>query len=328
MLREPARAGLSVRDLVTGTQAARPQPDQDVTDVAVLAADAAATASGVRIVELAALPALREVQALFDGIWHPAPDNRPVTVEVMRALAKAGNPLAGAYVGEQLVGACVGFFAAPCGTSVHSHITGVAPSAQQRSIGRALKLHQRAWALQRGVERITWTYDPLVRRNAWFNLARLGATPLEYLPDFYGAMDDTINGADQSDRLLTAWALASGTVVRAAAGDPVVVDLPALRAAGAVDVVSAAADGSPVAATAPPGVPRLVAVPADVEAMRAADPGLAAQWRLAVRHALADALDSGARVLGFAREGCYVVDGTTPVAVGGPAATRPGGTPS
>jgi predicted GNAT superfamily acetyltransferase len=328
MLREPApTGGLGVRDLVAGTPPARPQPDEDLTAAAVLAAATAATASGVRIVELAALPALHEVQALFDDIWHPVPDNRPVTVEVMRALAKAGNPLAGAYDGEQLVGATVGFFAAPCGTTVHSHITGVAPSAQQRSIGRALKLHQRAWALQRGVERITWTYDPLVRRNAWFNLARLGATPLEYLPDFYGAMDDTINGGGASDRLLTAWALASGPVVRAAAGDPVDVDLPALRAAGAVDVVSAAADGSPVAVTAPPGVPRIVAVPADVEAVRRTDPGLAAQWRLAVRHALADALDTGARVLGFAREGCYVVDGTAPAAVG-PAVAPAGGTPS
>jgi predicted GNAT superfamily acetyltransferase len=231
------------------------------------------------------------------------------------ASARMNSTVTGAYDGEQLVGASVGFFAAPCGTSVHSHITGVAPAAQRRSIGRALKLHQRAWALARGVSRITWTYDPLVRRNAWFNLARLGATPLEYLPDFYGVMGDAVNGADSSDRLLTAWALDSEPVVRAVAGEPVVPDLAALRAAGAVAVVSPGPDGGPVLTSAPSGVPRLVAVPPDVEALRAASPELAAQWRLAVRAALGDALDGGARVLGFAREGCYVVDGGVPAVV-------------
>ena len=303
-----------VTDLIDERPATRSAHDRDVAGAAALAAAAAAGSSGVRVVELADLPALHDVQALFDAIWHPAPTNRPVTVEFMRALAKAGNPVTGAYDGEQLVGASVGFFAAPSGTSVHSHITGVAPSAQRRSIGRALKLHQRAWALARGVSRITWTYDPLVRRNAWFNLARLGATPLEYLPDFYGAMDDVINGADSSDRLLTAWALDSEPVVRAVAGEPVLLDLAALRAAGAVAVVSPGPDGGPRSAPAPTGVPRLVAVPPDVEAMRATSPELAAQWRLAVRHALGDALDGGARVLGFAREGCYVVDGPAPAA--------------
>jgi predicted GNAT superfamily acetyltransferase len=304
-----------VTDLIDELAATRSAHDRDVVGAAELAAGTAAGAAGVRVVELADLTALHEVQALFDAIWRPVPTNRPVTVEFMRALAKAGNPVTGAYDGEQLVGASVGFFAAPCGTSLHSHVTGVAATAQRRSVGRALKLHQRAWALARGVSRITWTYDPLVRRNAWFNLARLGATPLEYLPDFYGAMHDAVNGADSSDRLLTAWALDSEPVVRAVAGEPVLLDLVALRAAGAVAVVSPGPDGGPVQTPAPAGVPRLVGVPPDVEALRAASPELAAQWRLAVRHALGGALDGGARVLGFAREGCYVVDDGPPVVV-------------
>jgi predicted GNAT superfamily acetyltransferase len=219
-------------------------------------------------------------------------------------MTKAGNPLSGAYDGTQLVGASVGFFAAPTGTALHSHVTGVARSAQLRSIGRALKLHQRAWALERGITRISWTFDPLVRRNAWFNLGRLAATALEYLPDFYGRMGDSINGSDSSDRLLTSWALDSEAVVRAAAGEPLRVDLPALRAAGAVAAVSPGPDGGPVVTAAPPGMPRLVAVPPDVEALRVSDPDLAAAWRLAVRGALGD----GARVRGFSREGWYVVE--------------------
>jgi predicted GNAT superfamily acetyltransferase len=276
-----------------------------LAESAARAAAALARRSGVRIVELADLDALREVQALFDAIWHPTPDNRPVTVELMRAMGKAGNPVTGAYDGPHLVGASVGFFAAPSGTALHSHVTGVAASAQRRSIGRALKVHQRAWALERGITRISWTFDPLVRRNAWFNLGRLAATPLEYLPNFYGQMHDTINGDDQSDRLLACWALDSEAVLRAVAGEPLTVDLEALRAAGAVAVVSPGPDGGPLVTPAPPGVPRLVAVPPEVETLRRSNPGRAVAWRLAVR----EALSGGARVRGFAKEGWYVVDG-------------------
>ena len=320
----------TVTDLIDGTQ--RPRSTASAppggpalalanpeAPAAWLAASAAAQRSGVQVVELTDLDQLRAVQALFDGIWHPAPSNPPVTVELMRALAKAGNPLTGAYADGVLIGACVGFFAAPAGTSLHSHVTGVAASAQRRSVGRALKLHQRAWALDRGITRITWTFDPLVRRNAWFNLGRLGATPIEYLPDFYGAMEDTINGADASDRLLTAWTLDSGPVVRAVAGEPLTVDLTALRAAGAVAVVAAGPDERPAVQAGDPGVPWLVAVPPDVEELRARDTALAAEWRVAVRSALAGALAAGGRVRGFAREGWYVVDGA-----GSPAATEAG----
>ncbi|WP_246626870.1 GNAT family N-acetyltransferase [Modestobacter italicus] len=288
---------------VVSTAAARA-----ATDVAA----GAAARSGVQVLELTALDDLRAVQALFDSIWHPAPDNPPVTVELMRALTKAGNPLTGAYADGVLVGACVGFFAAPSGTALHSHVTGVVPAAQRRSVGRALKLHQRAWALRHGITRITWTFDPLVRRNAWFNLGRLAASPVEYLPDFYGPMEDTINASDQSDRLLTRWDLDSAAVSRAAAGEPWTVDLGAVRAAGAVAVVSTGPGEGPVVAPAPPGVPWLVAVPPDVEALRARDPALAAEWRVAVRTALGGALSAGAQVLGFAREGWYVVDGAAP----------------
>lgn len=288
--------------------------------VAATAAAEAAAGSGVRVVALADLADLRAVQALFDSIWHPAPDNPPVTIELMRALTKAGNPLFGAYADGRLVGASVAFFAAPAGSALHSHVTGVAPSAQRRSVGRALKLHQRAWALQHGLDRIGWTFDPLVRRNAWFNLGRLAATPVEYLPDFYGPMHDTINAADQSDRLLMCWSLEAPAVVRAVAGQPVDVDLPALLAGGAATVLAAGPGGRPEVRPAVPGVPALIAVPADVEALRVGDPALAAEWRTAVRAALGGALAAGGRVRAFAREGWYVVDG--PGLPGAPEAGR------
>jgi predicted GNAT superfamily acetyltransferase len=280
---------------------------------ATVAAAEAARLSGVRITELSDLHSLRAVDALFDSIWHPAPGNPPVTVELLRALTKAGNYLTGAFSGDQLVGACVGFFAAPAGTTLHSHVTGVVGHAQRRSVGRALKLHQRAWAMDRALTRITWTYDPLIRRNAWFNLGRLAALPVEYLPDFYGEMEDSINGQDETDRLLTAWSLDAEPVVQAGAGQPAVMDLELLRTAGATSALSIGPDGGPVVHDRPRDAagPSLIAVPPDIEALRRNDPGLAREWRRAVRAVLGGAMDTGAQVRGFAREGWYVVDHRT-----------------
>lgn len=295
-----------VTDVIDATTVVR-QPTPP-SSVARHGAEEAARLSGTRIVDLTDLPALHAVEALFDSIWHPEPGNRPITVEVMRALVKAGSYVTGAFLGEEMVGACVGFFAAPAGTALHSHIAGVAPAVQRRNVGRALKLHQRAWAMERGLSRITWTYDPLVARNAWFNIVRLGATPVEYLPDFYGVMQDTINASDQTDRLFVAWSLGSDAVVEACAGRTVPVDLDGLQSGGAVPVLSRGAGGGPVIRSDVSGSPWLVAVPPDVETMRRQDPGLAREWRQAVRAVLGGALDAGGQVRGFTRDGWYVVE--------------------
>ena len=96
---------------------------------------------------------------------------------LLRALGHGGNYLVGAYrvdTGE-LVGASVAFFTEPLGAAMHSHITGVLAGTAGRGVGAALKWHQRQWALERGLTRITWTFDPLIARNSYFNLTRLGA---------------------------------------------------------------------------------------------------------------------------------------------------------
>ena len=100
---------------------------------------------------------------------------------LLRALAHSGNYAVGLYDGERMVGASVAFFAAPAERSMHSHITGVLPDHQSHGLGRVLKQHQREWALARDVGHITWTFDPLVARNAHFNLRVLGTRVTEYL---------------------------------------------------------------------------------------------------------------------------------------------------
>ncbi len=270
------------------------------------AAERAARAAGVRIRTLTELAEFEAVCRLYAGIWRPDPANPPVTAELLRALSKAGNYVAGAYDDTGLAGASVGFFGAPAHRELHSHIAGVSAAALGRSVGFALKLHQRAWSLHRDVAAITWTYDPLVRRNAYFNVAKLAAVPAEYLPNFYGGMHDGINAGDESDRLLVRWELTAPPVERACAGVPRYCDAERERAAGAVVALGRTEAGEPVRG-AGSGATVLVAVPADVEALRLTAPDTARRWRVAVREVLGALLAEGATVTGFDRTGYYVV---------------------
>jgi predicted GNAT superfamily acetyltransferase len=275
-------------------------------DAAVQGADAAARAAGVTVRTLDELPDLAQVVDLFATIWRRS-GSPPLTLELLRALTKAGNYVGGAYADGRLVGACVGFFHAPEEDSLHSHIAGVAPDATGRSVGFALKLHQRAWAIARGVHEVAWTFDPLIARNAWFNLTKLAARATEYLPNFYGPMDDGINGRDESDRLLVRWRLTDPAVVLACAGGGVGAVADDLRAGGAVIALGPDGSGRPVVGRLD-GAVSLVAVPPDVARLRGADPEAAARWRLAVREVLTTLLADGAgRIEGFDRSGWYVV---------------------
>lgn len=274
-------------------------------DQAVQAADAAALAAGVSVRELSDLADLAEVVRLYATIWGRT-DNPPMSLELLRAFTKAGNYVGGAFDGDRLVGACVGFFHAPTEDALHSHIAGVAPDVVGRHVGFALKLHQRAWAMLRGVGEIAWTFDPLVSRNAYFNIVKLAARPVEYLPNFYGAMLDTINGEDDSDRLLVRWRLRDPEVVAACAGHVHGSQYDEEVAAGAVVALGVGADGGPQAGRLD-GRVLLVGVPPDIAALRAADLDLARRWRAAVREAVTALVADGARVTGFDRAGWYVM---------------------
>jgi predicted GNAT superfamily acetyltransferase len=279
-----------------------------VTRLADKVADAAAAVSGAQIRELAEMADMHRMTALVQDIWRPEPENSPVTADILRALAHSGSYVAGAFLGDELVGACAGFFAPPASLSMHSYIAGVSARAAGRHVGFALKLHQRAWALSHGVATITWTFDPLVSRNAYFNITKLAAAPVEYLPNFYGAMDDGINAGDDSDRLLVRWRLGTDAVVRACQGNPPDIRAADLRAAGAAVVLDADPAGLPVPGTADNTPIVLVRVPPDIEALRASDGDLARCWRRAVRRALGPLIAAGGRVTGFDRTGWYVVD--------------------
>lgn len=227
------------------------------------------TIDDVRLLDDAA--DLRALARLFDQVW--ASTTPLVGVELLRAVGHAGGYVAGAFDDGTMVGGSFGFLARHDGEpALHSHVTGVL--ARGTGAGRALKAHQRAWAAANGLRWVTWTFDPLVRANAWFNLVTLRASVREYLVDFYGPIEDLINRGDESDRLLVTWP-STGPLPR------------------------------PV--TEPDAADRRVATPPDVVALRAADPAAAAAWRPRLRQDLGGALAAGGRVVGITRTGDYLV---------------------
>jgi predicted GNAT superfamily acetyltransferase len=224
------------------------------------------------------------MHAVFAALWG---EGGVPQVNVFRAIQHAGGYLAVAEVDSTVVAGSLGFLgrASDGEALLHSHITGVAPGHADRGIGYALKQHQREWCLSRGIERIEWTFDPLVRRNAHFNLNKLGATATAYHADFYGPMDDAINAGDESDRLVATWRLLDPP----RGGDtdgPVVLDI--------------GEDGSPVVRR---GTGQLLRfrIPATVrDDQRRA-------WRHAVRETLGSAIADGYIAVTMTADGCYVV---------------------
>ncbi|HEX6233723.1 MAG TPA: hypothetical protein VFZ63_11420 [Jiangellaceae bacterium] len=268
----------------------------------------AAERAGVEIRLVDDLPGLTDICALLDRIWRPDPTNPLLTTEFARALSHAGNYIAGAFDGVELVGACVGFFADPPGQALHSHVAGVAEPALGRQVGWALKLHQRSWALARGLREITWTFDPLVRRNAHFNLAKLAARPREYLVDFYGDIPDSVNAGQGSDRLLLAWELAAPDVIAASEGRPVT---PSVGAA--TRAISVSGTNRPVVAGEHEwrsAQKVTIQLPADITALRRDNPAAAREWRRAARDVLGTLLHDGWQIIGFSRDEGYVVERT------------------
>ncbi|HKD99205.1 MAG TPA: GNAT family N-acetyltransferase [Micromonosporaceae bacterium] len=277
-----------------------------VTDVeAAESASAAAVAAGVTIRDLHHPADTAEAMRLFRSVWQLGPDDAtPVSADLMRAFAHTGNYVAGAFRDGAMVAASTGFLTGD--GELHSHISGVLPALRDRNVGFALKLYQRAWALRRGITAISWTFDPLVRRNVYFNLVRLGARAVDYLPDFYGAMEGGVNGGDESDRLLLSWPLTADEVRAACAGRPVVPPVAAPRP-GEPLLLAVGTNGWPRLGGA--GSLPWCQIPADIVALRAAQPDAARAWRTALRETLGAAIRDGARVLAFSREGGYLLPG-------------------
>jgi predicted GNAT superfamily acetyltransferase len=203
---------------------------------------------------LAELDDLAAAAAVVNQVWN---DPALATASLLRAYTYFGNPTIGAFDSTGLlVGVSIGFLAPAGGVHLHSHITGVLADHQHLGIGHGLKIAQRQWCLANGIDEITWTFDPMLARNAHFNLRKLGAVAEAVLPAFYGPMEDGVNRGEVTDRLETHWYVG---------------DRP--RPVG--DVV------------------RTVAIPRDYAALRSSDRALADAERSRVRAELIDGFAAG-----------------------------------
>jgi predicted GNAT superfamily acetyltransferase len=269
-------------------------PIDDIVSRANAESASAAHLAGISVRELRQPEEMVSASGLLSEVWKLEPPKVHISTEVMTALAHAGNYVVGAFRDGRMIGVCVGFLAQPAGQVLHSHIAGVLPASAGGGVGRAIKLHQKAWCLERGLSTITWTFDPLVARNAYFNIHGLGAAASEYLVDFYGSMSDGINRGQPSDRMLLTWDLLSP---------------PANQVGGSLptEVLKVGPDASAVRCPQPDHGEIAVAIPSDIERLRENSPTVAAQWRIELRTALVGLMRQGWRIHDFSGDGHYLL---------------------
>lgn len=134
---------------------------------------------------------------------------------------KTGGQVMTAYDGDMPVGFALAFAATRDGLSyLHSHMVGVLDEYQNRGVGRLLKLAQREDALERGINLIEWTFDPLQLKNAHFNIEKLGAIVRHYIPNLYGRTSSPLHAGLPTDRLVAEWWVRSQRVEELLAGKP------------------------------------------------------------------------------------------------------------
>lgn len=265
-----------------------------MTSEAWALAHRAAAAAGV---ELRPLRSVEDGDAIIRVMVATWGDFQTVPREVIRALAESGNVPYGAFADQELVGYVLGWAGVDPveGLHLHSHQLAALPDRRHRGIGYALKLAQRAQALDQGISIARWTFDPIVARNAYFNLHKLDAVADRFERNFYGEMTDELNRGERSDRFVVRWELSREPGARRTDGvHPSVLN----EGGGFAGLPSGAEDGV------------FVHVPTDHVELRRRDPDLAARWRDGLAAAIEASLAAGLVAVDFVRrepESAYVM---------------------
>jgi chorismate synthase len=236
--------------------------------------------------------------ALQQATWGD--DFRELVPPAMLQISqKVGGIATGAFMGGRLMGFVFGITGFQAGHPVHwSHMLAVDASCRDRGVGRALKEYQRAEVVALGVERMFWTYDPLVARNAHLNVNRLKARVTAYVRDMYG--DNPMSRTDSvigTDRLVVEWDLRplprttppGGRGGQGGQGGqgrmaPVAFVMPG--------------DATPL----PKGDTVLIPVPDDIQSLKGVDPDAARAWRASTRRAFEHYLRRGYVVTRLVRD--------------------------
>lgn len=221
---------------------------------------------------LTALPDLAEAVRLQKEIWG-FEDIELLPLRLFVVATKVGGQVIGAFDGPRMVGFLLAIPGLKKGETnyLHSHMMGVQAPYRNLGVGRMLKLKQREEALQRGVNLIEWTFDPLEIKNAYFNLERLGAVVRRYVLNQYGTTTSHLHGGLPTDRCVAEWYLDGS------------------RARSIVD-------GTPYQR---PAVLERIAVPADIAHIRANDPKRAREIQKSISEGFLQYFDRGLAVIGF-----------------------------
>lgn len=271
---------------------------------------------------------MRAVEDVQRAAWNME-ERDVVPMHLMVTWVEYGGLLLGAFDGGDLAGFVLGYpgvlgaadpRAAWLGTRLQhcSEMLAVRPEYQGRGTGYRLKVAQRRALLERGIGLATWTFDPLLSRNAHLNITRLGGIARAYTRDAYGELHGIYAGLP-TDRLEVEWWLGSGHVERRLGGDPGPA-WPVWEKAGAVLLNPSTPRGDGLRAPADALCDEwrarvLVEVPADLPAVKAADMGLARAWQEQSREVFETLFGKGYVAAWFvtdegggARRSAYVLD--------------------
>lgn len=252
---------------------------------------------------------LVEVEELQRLVW-PGSDTEVVPVHLLVTAAHNGGLVLGAFENGKMAGFAFGFpglYQVPDGPRLKhcSHMLGVHPAARDSGIGFALKRAQWQIVRQQGLDRITWTYDPLLSRNAHLNIARLGAVCNTYLREVYGQMRDGLNAGLPSDRFQVDWWVNTHRVSRRLGTNPRAgleltdfnsANIPRLYpVSGSADALIRPPDGFSL----PGEALHLAEIPPDFLKLKEIDFGLAAAWRQFTRQVFETSFAAGYIVTDF-----------------------------
>ena len=229
-----------------------------------------------KIFELKDINKQKFARDIFDKVWQLNAGTE-ITSNLLQATVHSGAYLSGAFIDNDCIGAAFAFPATTGGLHLHSHMTAVLDEYRDQGVGYALKIDQWHWARKNNYPEISWTFDPLVSRNAKLNLIKLGVNISSFHPNFYGDMPDGLNAGDESDRLMVSWKVSGENPMQRE-----LISLPKLN-----DI--------------------LIQIPADIVAIRSKDKEENLRWRRKVREQFLQVFEKGGEVVGFSTNSEYVV---------------------
>lgn len=258
---------------------------------------------------------LGDVEALQRAVWGEDPTNIMYR-HMLVSIARNGGLILGAYDGKTLIGCSIGFLGtdvadrdrpAMANLKLYSKRMGVLPAYRDRGVGFQLKLAQRDFARQCGIRLITWTFDPLLSRNAYLNVRKLGVTASRFYQDYYGTESEALTLAGSSDRLQADWWITSRRVEERLEGGRGALSLAQYLSAETtiLNPTVPGARGVPLPADSmikPGGLLALVEIPSDYEQIVRSDPGLAHAWRAHSREVLPEVFNRGYVITDFLYE--------------------------